>query len=229
MQIETGTRLTSEITLLGGSADRQQASPGDLMTVTLFFHAEAVPSSDEHITLALHGTDFALRLKPTPGFPTGLWQPGDVLRGQHLVRLPADLPDGSHSWTVRASSDVSDTTYLERLHVTAPDRIFEQPNVSHQARLTFGNDILLSGYDWSQPPALTGDMLEVRLIWRTLATPTEDVSAFVHLEKHSALEVCQVESDEVETIPEVGFVLVWIHTRSKELDFTRQWERYKIC
>ncbi len=44
MQIETGTRLTPEITLLGGSADRRQAGPGDLMTVTLFFRAQTAPS-----------------------------------------------------------------------------------------------------------------------------------------------------------------------------------------
>ncbi|SVE47761.1 uncharacterized protein METZ01_LOCUS500615, partial [marine metagenome] len=134
---------------------------------------------------------FSRILDPTPGFPTGQWQSGDVLRGQHLVRLPAELPDGEHRWTVRASSEGSHVTYLEKLLVTAPKRIFDQPNVSHTARLAFGKDILLSGYDWSQSEARTGDVLELRLIWRTLATPTEDVSVFVHLESLSGDLVAQ--------------------------------------
>ncbi len=191
MQIETGTHLTSEVTLLGASADRQRASPGDLMTVTLFFQAEAAPSSDEHITLALQGTDLALSLEPTPGFPTGQWQPGDVWRGQHLLRLPANLPDGEHIWTVRATSDASAVTYLGELRVTAPERVFEQPNVIRPAQLTFGKHILLSGYDWSQSHTPEGNVLEVRLIWRALATPTEDVSAFVHLESLDGTLVAQ--------------------------------------
>ncbi len=191
MQIETGKSLNPYIPLIGGSADRRQAGPGDLMTVTLFFRAQTAPSSDEHITLALGGTDFALRLEPTPGFPTSQWQTGDVWRGQHLLRLPADLPDGEHSWTVRASSEGSAVTYLEKLRVTAPERILEQPNISHPARLTFGKDILLSGYDWNRPQARPGEVLEIRLIWRALATPTEDVSVFVHLESSAGELVAQ--------------------------------------
>ena len=194
MTIETGSRLTPEITLLGGSTDRHQASPGDLMKVTLFFHAEAAPRSDEHITLGLQGTDFAVRLEPTPGFHTGQWQPGDIWRGQHLLRLPANTPDGEYIWTVRASSEVSDITYLDNLRVTAPERIFEQPNVRHRVRLRFGNDILLSGYDWSQTQARTGDVSEVRLIWRALTTPTEDLSVFIHLESLSGELVAQHDS-----------------------------------
>ena len=207
MQIETGTRLTPEITLLGGSADRRQAGPGGLMTVTLFFHAQTAPSSDEHITLALGGTDFALRLDPTPGFPTSQWRTGDVWRGQHLLRLPADLPDGEHSWTVRASSEGSAITYLVKLRVTAPERIFEPPKVIHPVRLAFGNDILLSGYDWSQPQAHPGEVLEIRLLWHALATPTEDVSVFVHLESLAGELVTQHDGVPLNwTRPSAGWV-----------------------
>jgi hypothetical protein len=207
MQIETGTHLTPEITLFGGSADRRQAGPGDLMTVTLFFHAQTTPSSDEHVTLALGGTDFALRLEPTPGFPTSQWQTGDVWRGQHLLRLPADMPDGEHSWTVRANSEGSAVTYLDKLRVTAPERIFEPPNVSYPARLTFGKDILLSGYDWSRPQARPGEVLKTRLIWRALATPHEDVSAFVHLESLSGELVAQHDGVPLNwTRPSAGWV-----------------------
>ena len=194
MTTETGSRLTPEITLLGGSADRDQASPGDLMKVTLFFQAEAVPRPDEHITLRLQGTDFAVRLEPTPGFHTGQWQPGDIWRGQYLLRLPANTPEGVHIWTVRASSELTDITYLDNLRVTAPERLFEQPNVRHRVQLRFGNDILLSGYDWSQPEARPGDLSEVRLIWRALSTPTEDLSAFIHLESLSGGLVAQHDS-----------------------------------
>ena len=194
MKVETGTRLTPGVTLLGGSADRRQAIPGDLMTVTLFFLADAAPSADEYITLALQGTDFALRLEPTPGFPTSHWQPGDVWRGQHLLRLPANIPDGEHIWTVRASSETNDVIYLEKMRVITPRRIFEKPNITHPAGMTFGKDIILSGYDLTQPQAGIGDGLEIRLIWNALDTPTEDASAFVHLESSAGELVSQHDS-----------------------------------
>jgi hypothetical protein len=92
------------------------------------------------------------------------------------------MPDGEHTWTVRASSKVNGVTYLEKLRVTAPERIFEQPNVRHRVGLPFGKDILLSGYDLSQPQSRAGQVSKVRLIWHALATPTEDLSVFIHLE-----------------------------------------------
>ena len=95
---------------------------------------------------------------------------------------------------MRASSELTDITYLDNLRVTAPERLFEQPNVRHQVQLRFGNDILLSGYDWSQPQARPGDVSEVRLIWRALATPTEDLSAFIHLQSLSGELAAQHDS-----------------------------------
>ena len=131
---------------LGGSTDRQQANPGDLLTITLFFRADTVPKTDEYIILALQETDFAARLQLTPGFATSNWLKGDVWRGQHTLRLPANLPSGEYTWTVRADSTKNDISYLKKLSITEHERIYEKPIITNQTQGKFGQSIVLVGY-----------------------------------------------------------------------------------
>ena len=191
MRVEAKTRLTPEITLLGGSTDRHQASPGDLLTITLFFQADDVPKTDEYITLALQDTGFMSTLQPTPGFATSNWLKGDVWRGQHTLRLPANLPSGEHTWTVQASSTITEIAYLEQLSVTAPEHIFEQPIVRHTKQAGFGQDIVLIGYNGALSQMDSGDILEISLVWKASATPDEDTSAFIHVETAGGKLVAQ--------------------------------------
>jgi hypothetical protein len=93
-----------------------------------------------------------------------------------------------------ATSEASTVAHLGELRVTAPERVFEQPEVVRPTRLIFGKHILLVGYNWNQLHTSEGDILEVGLIWRASATPTEDVSAFVHLESLAGKLVAQHDS-----------------------------------
>ena len=191
MQVETETRLTSEITLLGGSTDRQQANPGDLLTITLFFRADTVPKTDEYITLALQETDFAARLQLTPGFATSNWLKGDVWRGQHTLRLPANLPSGEYTWTVRADSTKHDISYLKKISITEHERIYEKPIITNQTQGKFGQSIVLVGYSGTLAQMETGDIFEIILVWKASSTPDEDMSAFLHLETSDGKLVAQ--------------------------------------
>jgi hypothetical protein len=101
------------------------------------------------------------------------------------------LPDGEHVWAVKASPDARDITYLDKLRVITPERVFDQQTISSSEGIKFGNDIILSGYDWIPIQPSSGVELEIRLIWHALATPQEDVSVFVHLENSAGELITQ--------------------------------------
>ena len=171
--------LTPDIELLGGHADRQQVVPGEILTITMLFRAADSPSADELITVGLEGTSLAKLVEPTPGFRTSLWQQGDVWRGQHLVRVPADASKGEHNWTVIGSSD--NKLSLGLIDIKVPDRIFERPSINNTTQLSFGKDIMLRGYETNNRVVQEG-VLEIILLWQAIYTPDNSLNSFVHVE-----------------------------------------------
>ncbi len=180
--------LTTEIELLGGSLDRQQAAPGDMLTITMLFRAVADPNYDETITLELGGSSLAKLVEPTPGFSTSLWEKGDLWLGQHIIRVPADASNGTHYWT--ASSASSNKLPLGSIDIKTPIRFFEKPSISNSTQLFFGKDIVLSGHETTDR-IMQGDILEVRLLWQALNTPDNSLNSFVHLENINGDVVAQ--------------------------------------
>ena len=180
--------LTDDIELLFGNADRQQVSPGEMLTITMLFRAAGSPASDELIKVAIEGTSFAKLVEPTPGFRTSLWQQGDVWRGQHLLRVPADASDGEHSWTVTGPSDNELSFGL--IDIKVPDRIFERPLIGNVTQLSFGKDVMLRGHETNNRVSQEG-MLEIVLLWQAIYTPDNSLNSFVHIENDSGDIVAQ--------------------------------------
>ncbi len=171
--------LTTEIELLGGNLDRQQAAPGDILTITMLFRAAENPNYDEVITLGLGGSSLAKLVEPTPGFSTSLWEKGDLWLGQHIIRVPADASSGTHYLTASSSSD--NKLLLGLIDIKTPSRFFEKPSISNSTQLFFGKDIVLSGHE-TKARVMQGAMLEVKLLWQALNTPVTSLNSFVHLE-----------------------------------------------
>jgi hypothetical protein len=111
-------------------------------------------------------------------FPTSRWQAGDIWRGQHLVRLPPDLPTGDYDWSVSLGAG---TAELGRLSVTAPDRIYAAPEFATDSGAMFGGFAELAGYTLEPASAVPGQPLAVRLVWLARATSSAGYLAFLHL------------------------------------------------
>ena len=93
------------ITLLGhdrykrgfGHAPETALHPGDLLHVTFFWRADEAPMDDWRFTLALRGQPVSLTAPlASEAYPTNRWQPGEVVRGEHDLLLPPDLPPGRY-------------------------------------------------------------------------------------------------------------------------------------
>ncbi|HCU80715.1 MAG TPA: hypothetical protein DGN60_06080 [Chloroflexi bacterium] len=180
--------LTNEIELLGATLDRQQAAPGEMLTITLFFYAYAKPAQDEFVTLGLDGTSLSKLVEPTPGLSTSQWEKGDLWTGQHLIRVPADTSAGTHYWT--ASSSLANEVSLGYVDINTPNRLYEKPSIRDVSQLYFGNDIVLRGHEFKNS-IKRGEILDVKLLWQALGTPDRSLNVFVHLENANGVVVAQ--------------------------------------
>jgi hypothetical protein len=180
--------LTDDIELLRGNFDRQQVSPGEILTITMLFRATDNPASDELIQIGLDGTSFTKIVDPTPGFRTSLWQQGDIWSGQYLVRIPADTSDGEHQWTVTGSS--GDELSFGLIDIKVPDRVYNRPLINNATHLSFGKDIMLLGHETSIRVSQE-DVLEIMLLWQPIHTPNNSLNSFVHIENNRGVVVAQ--------------------------------------
>jgi hypothetical protein len=107
MQHAEGTSF-GELALLGydahklGFAHQPETAlrPGDTLHLTLYWQALLHPSGDWQLAVDLvraggqsvHG----FFSEPVPGYPTSVWEAGDVWRGQFHLVVPADAPTGRY-------------------------------------------------------------------------------------------------------------------------------------
>jgi hypothetical protein len=123
--------------------------------------------------------------------PITHWKPGAIYADAHRLDLPetAYAPDtvlvqiglyradgsrlAAHSAEARLTDD---TVRLARLELVA--RPGEVPN---PARLNFGNQLALVGYDLNQRVIWPGETLSVTLYWQALALVQKDYAVFTHL------------------------------------------------
>jgi hypothetical protein len=107
MQHEAGAQL-GELGLLGYDAYRLGFAhqpdlplrPGEVLQANLYWQAETQPSRDWQVAIGLVDSEerewAGLVAEPVEGYPTSLWQAGDVWRGQFNLALPADAPPGRY-------------------------------------------------------------------------------------------------------------------------------------
>ena len=191
-QLETAV---ANLTLLGYNQDRKEAAPGDTLLLTLFWQKAADPPGASAV--------FELQLVDEQGnkvqtwlispvradYPPADWLPGERLRGQHLLRLPAGLESGRHQFRLN-------DTPLGQISIQAPDRIFEQPGIENLVNVPFRDSegtllANLIGYTISnlQSP------ISLTLAWQAVAEIPAGYRVFVHLVDESGQIIAQSDGD----------------------------------
>jgi hypothetical protein len=100
-QIELGANYGGLVTLVGLDADTDTLSPGNTLTVRLYWRAEAEVEQNYTTFVQLIGPDGLLygQVDQTPGageFPISGWLPGEYLTDPYAVSLAADAPSGDY-------------------------------------------------------------------------------------------------------------------------------------
>lgn len=198
----------TSIQLLGGRIEPDEAHPGDLLPVILYWRSTEVPEEDFSAFVQVLGRN----LEPVAGidsypgrgnFPPTLWQPGVIYRDRYLLSLAADAQvptvgalhaglrtEKGKRLTTRRSPDQTPLglALLDVVPIRPVESLSDDVTYPVGARLGTRSDdpatdrpIELVGYDLSAEKVAPGDTLTVTLVWRTEATLNADYTAFVHL------------------------------------------------
>ena len=196
------------IRLVGYNLDRAEAAPGDPFLLTLFWQAEGTPEEELRLQLSLQpatnneqpatsNQQPATWNLPLSSFPTTHWQAGDLWRGQHLLRLPADLESGTYRWTLQVCrgnapecEPMGAEAALGTLEVHAPQRLWEPPPLDVAVDARFGDVVTLLGANLHPASCLLhpascvlhpGTPLTVTLVWQAEAKMETSHRVFLHL------------------------------------------------
>ncbi|MCA9982395.1 MAG: hypothetical protein KDD89_16230, partial [Anaerolineales bacterium] len=183
------------LTLLGSQLDRAQARPGDpLRLATLWQIGEATPEATS-FTLELISPDGTTAVRQEvdiiENYPPEKWQPNDRLRRDLLLRLSADLPDGTHTWQANWGETTAD---LGQIQINAPERTFTPPPLDITLGETLGDTATLLGLTETPQPTAE-NTLPVSLVWRGENTPEVSYRVFVQLLNEAGQVVAQSDGE----------------------------------
>jgi hypothetical protein len=184
-----GDKLADAVALVGYDRSPRSPPPGRTMQVSLYWEALRPLEERHHTFVHLLDTDGRVIAQSDrqPGgvyYPTSSWRPGERLRDDHLLAVPADVPEGAYSLLVGMYT-LRDAGSLEPLgapivvgQVGVKAHVPTEPGDTGQpVEAVFGGQIELLGYDLAQQ----GDRLTVALQWRSIRVANADYTVFVHL------------------------------------------------
>ncbi|MBN1259121.1 MAG: hypothetical protein JXB35_00430, partial [Anaerolineae bacterium] len=170
------------------------ARPGDQLYLQLGWETVSPPGEALYAQLHLTTeTSAPMLLDAVPlvrdDFPTSQWKAGDVWRGQHTLRLPAQLENGDYILALQLCTrkDEECTTTgpiveIERVAIEAPDRLWEAPPLDLMSGVTLGEYVTLLGANLTPGPQLeAGKPLNVILAWRGEHEMETSYRVFLHL------------------------------------------------
>jgi len=198
-----GVDFGGEIRLVGYDYSATRAGQGKGFAAEFLWQALRAPTADYMLLVELVDAEGKVWRDwhhiPTDGqAPTSTWAPGQLVRDQVALVLPADAPPGEDTLGVRLSWLRSDETHLPARHwmlpsgdsVTLPGvrvvekagRLFEPPPMEHITNANFDDKAQLLGYNLPKTSLSPGETLPLSLIWRSLTSDMrESYTVFVHL------------------------------------------------
>ena len=177
--------------LIGGRKDGDglvAAGSRETIWLTLYWQHQGVERSDVPIRVTLlkaDGREWARQTQESVGN-------GPRYCARYLFTVGPDTPSGQYRAKVRALG-LGKTEFDIPVRVANRERIFAVPPVQHVSGVTFGDCIILEGYDMGDPrrgadeeaAVSAGDSLDLTLYWRALCPIGENYTVFVHLADES--------------------------------------------
>ncbi len=115
-------------------------------------------------------------------YPTSKWHPGEIVRGQYVIPVPADASAGQANLQVKLVGPESKILdLLQPFTVIQTDRVFVAPQAAFAQEANFNNMVGLTGYNVSAPQVRAGETMTVTLNWQALGKMDKPYTVFVHL------------------------------------------------
>jgi hypothetical protein len=118
-------RFGDQMWLMDFGPGPPEARAGEVWPFSLLWQAEGVVSEDYVVFVQLLDADGGLRAQldrqPVGGFrPTSTWQPGELVRDNYGLQLPADLPSGDY----RLIAGLYLPATMERASITSAEGLY---------------------------------------------------------------------------------------------------------
>ena len=206
--------------LLGYSDTAGVLLPGNDLMVNLFWRA-LDEASNANLSTFVQVLDRQGQVvvgwegPPVPWHPSALWQPGELLRSQHTLRLPADLAQGRYTLV----AGLFDTTTGQRLPAATPAGPFglltRRNELAELGAIRVGERDLvdtppdprivtdasmerlgvLVGYDLVDSRVAPGAALDLTLHWQPTEITGDRLTVFVHLLDEQGVIVGQSDQE----------------------------------
>lgn len=186
--------LADAVILVSHARTPRSPRPGENLRVSLYWEPLRPLEAEYHTFVHLmdpEGNKVAQSDRQPGGdyYPSNLWQPGERLRDEHLMSIPAGTQPGVYRllagmYALSAEGDLEslgEPVLVGQVAVkTAVQTEVEQ--AGQPVGASFGDEIELLGYDIDSLDAPVQDgSLAVTFNWRALQPPTADYTVFVHL------------------------------------------------
>ncbi|MBC7258203.1 MAG: glycosyltransferase family 39 protein [Chloroflexi bacterium] len=183
--------LGGNLGLVAWQMDRQQASPGETVSIVAFWEAAGTVAADYDAAVALAGSDGAVVAEKvfslgTSAYPTSAWGPGRPVRWVARVPVPAAVAPGTYVLKValreRASgAAVGDSVPIGAVEVSGPARVFTPPQAQMIVSARFDIYAELYGADVEPTTVAAGEPIRVTLYWLAREEVPKSYTVFVHL------------------------------------------------
>ena len=214
------TRFDATITgtpiqILGGRVEVEEAYPGDVVPVVVYWRALAPPEEDyiAHIRLLTASWERVGGTDGYPGrgtFPTTLWEPGVIYEDRYSLPIDpaAETPVvlGLEAGLRRdeeppfpfllPSGEVVETLFLDMVPLRSPQPASTE--VSHPVGARLGGVLTLIGADLPSESVQAGQTLTVTLVWRAEGEIGTDYTVFLHLFDGQGALVAQTDAPPLE-------------------------------
>jgi 4-amino-4-deoxy-L-arabinose transferase-like glycosyltransferase len=211
-----------EITLQSYDLAPTEALPGQLLHLEAGWRAAKRPAGNYSLRVELvderQRPSADWEFSPSASFyPTGLWQPGQYLRGEYDLPLPNTLSPGRYrlrlaivnqagerlplsgerprqalggliSWQEQLTGEA---LVLSTIQLNDRPRHFDLPPMEHELAATVGQQAHLVGYDLVTSRAYPGGQVFLTLYWHADGPMAEPFKVFTHLVDGEGVIVAQ--------------------------------------
>ncbi|MHB1413724.1 MAG: ArnT family glycosyltransferase [Chloroflexota bacterium] len=183
-----------------------EVSPGESLSLTLFWQALADVKEDYEVSLHVLGDDgrevgSGTDLTAFAQYPTSRWQKGELVRDPRKVFVDPRAEGGVYRLMLTTKNQqtgaLTGPQDIGQIRVRGLDRVFTPPAMQTPLSVpaNFGNTAELLGYDLAPDPV--AGSLAVTLYWRCRSESDQRYKVFVHVLSPGGSLVAQSDSEPV--------------------------------